>query len=57
MNLPEALEYIPRLPEPIETVLAYLFSSAYIRVVSAACLEGVVLAPESFGRSLETVAK
>ncbi|MFZ8806832.1 MAG: hypothetical protein ACO2PN_01840 [Pyrobaculum sp.] len=24
MNLPEALEYVPRLPEPIETVLAYL---------------------------------
>jgi len=24
MNLPEALEYVPRLPEPIEIVLAYL---------------------------------
>jgi len=31
--------------------------SAYIRVVSTACLEGVVLASASFGRSLETVAK
>lgn len=24
MNLPEALEYVPRFPEPIGTVLAYL---------------------------------
>ena len=25
MNLPEALEYVPKFPEPMETVLAYLF--------------------------------
>jgi hypothetical protein len=57
MNLPEALEYVPRFPEPMETVLAYLSLDAYIRVVSTAYLEGAVLASASFGCSLEAVAK